>query len=334
MEKLERYIYAVTRRLPEKQRSDIEKELRSLIEDMLYDRTAGVEASPKDVDVVLTELGNPIELADQYREKKNYLIGPENYDLYIFVLKIVVAAVAFGITLALTIGYFVNPPQSLTEIIGGYLNALVTALFQGFAWVTVVFAIFEHYNFTPGKEFKDKEWSLADLPELPIKEVQIKPIESIVGIVFAILAVVLFNTADHFIGIYIFSEEAATRIIPIFNHDVFRSLLPLLNIMLAIGIFKEILKLIIGKWTPSLAVINAALNLVSFGLFTLFITSKGLLNFDFVVFWVERGIVPIEADLIVLWGKAVNGLLIGVALALLIDSAVNLVKAFKYKISV
>ena len=329
MEKVDRYVYAVTRRLPEKQRSDIEKELRSLIEDMLGARAGEGEVSNRDIEAVLTELGNPAELADQYREKKKYLIGPENFDLYVFVLKIVIAAVAFGITLALTIGYFVNPPQSLAEIAGGYFNALVTALFQGFAWVTVVFAIFEHYDFRPGKEFKDEEWSPADLPELPVREALIKPAEAIVGIIFAVLALILFNTADHLIGIYIFSEDTATRIIPLFNHVLFRSLLPLLNIMLVIGIIKEILKLIIGRWTLSLAVINAAFNLVSFALFAIFINSAGLINPEFAAFWVDLGLIPSDADLMALWSQAAKGLTIVVALALLIDTIVNFVKAVR-----
>jgi uncharacterized membrane protein len=71
MEKLERYIYAVTKKLPEKQRGDIEKELRSLIGDMLADRVGENEASSDDMEAVLIELGNPNELADQYREKSN-----------------------------------------------------------------------------------------------------------------------------------------------------------------------------------------------------------------------------------------------------------------------
>lgn len=334
MEKVERYIYAVTKRLPEKQRGDIEKELRSLIEDMLNARSGEGDVSARDVEAVLTELGNPAELADQYREKKNQLIGPENYDLYLFVLKIVIAALAFAVTLAITIGFIVNPPQGLFEIFDSYFNALLTALFQGFAWVTIVFAVFEHFNFNPGKEFKDKEWSPADLPALPVKEVLLKPAESIVGIIFAILAFVLFNTADHLIGIYVFSEDALTRIIPLFNPSVFRSLLPLLNIMLAIGIVKEILKLITGRWTVSLAFINTTFNLVSLGLFAIFINSQGLLNHDFAAYWVELELIPFDADPAAMWAQAVKGLTVVVALALFIDSIVNLVKAFKYKISI
>ena len=333
MEKLERYIYAVTKKLPEKQRGDIEKELRSLIGDMLADRVGENEASSDDMEAVLIELGNPNELADQYREKKQYLVGPENYDTYIFVLKIVLAAVAFGITLALTIGTIVDPPSSFAEIVGGYFGGLINALFQAFAWVTIIFAVFEHYNFAIGREFKDKEWTPAELPELPVKELEIKPAEAIVGIVFAILALILFNMYDHLIAIYFINDDAVRTVIPIFNHEVFRSLLPLLNIMLAIGIVKELSKLIIRKWTVGLAVANLVFNLVSFGLFFVFINGEGLFSEAFTAFWFDAGLIPAGTDPAYLWGRIISGITIAVAVALLIDTAVNLVKGVKYQVT-
>lgn len=38
MDLINRYIYAVTQKLPESQRADIEKELQGLVEDMLEDQ--------------------------------------------------------------------------------------------------------------------------------------------------------------------------------------------------------------------------------------------------------------------------------------------------------
>lgn len=329
MEKVERYIYAVTRMLPEEQRADIEKELRSLIEDMLSDRSVDREVADQDIEAVLIELGDPAGLAQQYRTKKRYLIGPENYDTYFFVLKIVIAAVAFGITLAMVIGYFITPPQSIVEVVGDYFGGLISALFQGFAWVTIIFGIFEYFDVAIGKEFKEKKWSPAELPSLPVKEKIIKPSEAIFGIVIAVLAVILFNTADHLIAIYIISDEAPTQVIPIFNQVTFRSVLFLLNIMLAIGITKELIKLAVGKWTRSLAVINLFANLISFSLFVLFINTAGLWNDEFFSYWVNAGFVPVDTDPVTLWNRVITGLIIVVGFGMLLDSVLNLVKGLK-----
>ncbi|MDY6827062.1 MAG: hypothetical protein SVV67_07820 [Bacillota bacterium] len=337
MELVERYIYAVTRRLPEKQRSDIERELRSLIEDMLADRTGGDEASETDIEEVLMELGDPAEMADQYRMKKHFLIGPENFALYMLVIKIVLAAVVFGITLALAIGYVVEPPSSIWALVGGYLGSIFNAVLNAFAWVTLIFAIFEYYDVNMAKEVNKKEekkqWNPADLPMLPLEDVSIKPAESIVGLVFAILAFILLNTAEHLIGIYIFSEEAATQIIPLFDHETFRSLLPLLNIMLAAGAIKELLKLIIGKWTIKMAVANLVLNLLSLVLFVLFIFNPNLWNAQFFSFIIELDILPAGTEFSVIWTGFLKGLTAVVAFVLVIDSIINLVKGIKYRLA-
>lgn len=72
----ERYIYAVTRRLPRKQREDVSMELRGLIDDMLDERCGDVVPTEKDIRVVLTELGTPQELYARYDEEADKcLIG-------------------------------------------------------------------------------------------------------------------------------------------------------------------------------------------------------------------------------------------------------------------
>lgn len=330
MEKVERYIYDVSRRLPEKQREEIKKELRGLIEDMLEDRNGSEETDAERIEAVLLKLGDPAVLADSYRGKRRHLIGPENFDAYLLVLKIVIAATAFGITLSVIIGLVVNPPESLLQIFIVYFSALLGALFQGFAWVTVIFAIFEYFDVAIGREFKDEKWTTEKLPELPGKELAIKPLEPLFGILFAVIGLIIFNSADHLIGIYIVSEEVATRIIPLFNHEVFRSVLPLLNIMLAIGIIKESLKLAVGRWTQSLAWLNLLFNIVSLSLFVLFIRSEGLWNEAFFAYWIEAGVISADADLLMTWSIAINSLIIVVAFALLLDALVNLVKVYRH----
>jgi hypothetical protein len=333
VEKVERYIYAVTRKLPEKQRKDIEQELRSSIEDMLTDRTGEEKPSVADIEAVLNELGDPSLLADGYRMSKKYLIGPQNYDTYFFVLKIVIAAVVFGITLALTIGFIVEPPQSLGDLFGSYMGSTFGAVFQAFAWVTIIFALIERKEVSLDREFVDGEkWSTDKLPALPGKESLIKPAEAIAGLLFAILAVVLFNYADHLIGIYIMNEEGITRITPLFNHVTFRSLLPIVNIMLAVGVFKELLKLAVGRWTVGLAFANLFFNAASFGLFFFFIRSAGLWNENFLAFWAEKGFLPVGSDPLILWNQFIVGLIAVVAFAMLLDSLVNLVKAYKNRV--
>jgi len=84
-----RYIYDVTRRLTKNERSEIKRELESSITDMLPDNPSG-----QDIIDVLTKLGAPRILAEQYRQKPQYLISPAMFDNYFSVLKEVTAIVA------------------------------------------------------------------------------------------------------------------------------------------------------------------------------------------------------------------------------------------------
>ncbi|MFC7484261.1 permease prefix domain 1-containing protein [Luedemannella flava] len=62
----DRYVDATLRRLPERQRADIERELRASIEDAVEARVDGGE-DPADAErAVLTGLGDPARLAAGY----------------------------------------------------------------------------------------------------------------------------------------------------------------------------------------------------------------------------------------------------------------------------
>lgn len=176
----QRYLYAVTKRLPAAQRADIEKELRGLIEDMLVDRTGEDEPTQKDVTEVLLELGKPAELAAKYRGSKNYLIGPDYYSLYIMVLKIVLAAVLGGLTIAMAIGFISGEQENLFTSFGNFFSGLIAGLFQAFGWVTVIFAIMQKYNSKIDKE--DKDWNPKELPEVPEKKARIKKANQLPGL--------------------------------------------------------------------------------------------------------------------------------------------------------
>jgi len=73
----ERYLATALRGIPERQRADVDRELRSSIADAVEDRVVAGEdrvAAEKDV---LEGLGNPARLAAEYDGRKLHLIGPE-----------------------------------------------------------------------------------------------------------------------------------------------------------------------------------------------------------------------------------------------------------------
>jgi len=264
---IERYVVAVTKRVPANQRKDIEVELRSLIEDEL---SQGENVSVEDV---LLKLGNPNDLADNYLDHKRFIIGPALYDLYITIIKIVIPAVLLGITILLIIGYVANQDLTFWAFLGNLIGSWWSATLQAFAFITVGFAIAEHYN--KGKEFEEK-WHPDMLPELKAVQKNIKIGESITGIIVGVIALIVFNVSPEVIAIYSLSDGVQTAII--FNLTVLNSLLLFVNLSILLGIAKELAKILIGKYNWTLFVLNSILSIMVLVITIYVVKQPGLLN--------------------------------------------------------
>ena len=291
----ERYLYAVTKRLPAAQRADIEKELRGLIEDMLADTSAGAEPTQKDVEAVLLELGKPADLAAKYRGKKTYLIGPDLYDSYLIVLKIVLAAVAGGLTIALAIEAIVTPGENPFTVFTNYLSAVFNGILYAFAWVTVGFAIAQKFNAKIDE--KDKKWSPTELPELPAEKAKIKKSEPIAGIVISAVFLLLFYAAPNFVGI--FNTSGGPTFIPFFDAFVFNSMIPLIGFVFVLNILKEFFKLIVGEYNLKLATLTTLTNVISFALILYIFLQPAIWNAGLIesLQAIDGFVMPVDFDL-------------------------------------
>ncbi len=326
----ERYLYAITKRLPKEQRGDIEKELRGLIEDMLSEKNAGDEPSKKDVETVLLELGKPSELAAKYRGTKNYLIGPDYFSLYMMVLKIVLAAVAGGLTIALSIG-LAGERENLLAYIGNSFSDLIAALFQAFGWVTIIFAVMQKYNAKIDEE--DKTWNPKELPEVPAEKARIRKGEPIAGIVFTILALLIFNAVPEIFGIHWFGETHSY--IPVFDMTVLKSMLPLINVIFALGIVKEIFRLVIEKYNLKLATAITVINIASL-IITLFVFgSAAIWNADFITQMqaVQGFEMPTDFDIAYHWNRVPHYFAWIAVFGCVVDTLTTIAKSVKYSLS-
>lgn len=188
MEMIERYIYAVTKKLREKQRRDVADELRGLIEDMLNERVQDSNIKETDVEEVLLELGHPASLARKYKDGKKYLIGPDVYDLYILVLKIGLISVIAVFSAIFVIQTMLNPENILDYFINYIISFFTTTIPIVVGWTTLGFAIAEY--FSAGKLEKialNNHWEPSNLSPVPRAEQQIKRHEAITGIVIYLL---------------------------------------------------------------------------------------------------------------------------------------------------
>ncbi len=257
---IDRYVYDVARRLPQAQRDDIEQELRGLIDDMLHTRTGDLEPTIDDVTAVLKELGQPQELAGKYRGTKRYLIGPDFFDIYWLVLKIVLAASGFGLVVALIVGNIATPPQNAISAVAKTFGGIISGLVQAFAYVTIAFALVERFSKSaPGKI----DWNPKDLPPVPTANqrdtITIKRSEPIAGLIFGVIGLVIFNAMPWILGYVVASDQLVS--IPVFNLEVLRSMLLLINLLICLGMLKDVLRLVAGRYTLKVSVAIAAINI-------------------------------------------------------------------------
>jgi len=138
----DRYVNAVVRSLPEKQRTDLDRELRASIADAIDDRMeAGADQKTAEHDVI-AELGDPIALAASYAERPLYLIGPELYPYWkrlIVVLELIVVPIVL-VTIAIV---WLFRGESVGNAIGASLWISFEVALQLMFWITVAFAIYE-----------------------------------------------------------------------------------------------------------------------------------------------------------------------------------------------
>jgi len=325
---IERYIYAVARHLPLKIRADVEQELDSLIADMLAERCGDIQPTEKDIRVVLTELGTPEELAVKYSGDENSaLISGTYFLIYKRVLKIVLPIVLASIALASILDICLewdttlNPIALFAKAIGSIITNEIMGVFQSFAIVTFIFAVFDRKKvvFNNGDLF-------SHLPPVPKVKARIKPHEPIISMIWSVFAAVFFLGFPQFAGAWTESNGW----IPIFVPSVIRSFWILIILWAALGIAKESVKLMEGQYTKRLAVVTIVCNVLTAISAAVVFLSEKIMNPEFMN---QLGdILATEG------GQAISELFahfnlffLGIIMfALILDSVVTSVKAWKY----
>lgn len=284
-ELMERYIYAVVRRLPKEQRDEVALELTELIEDMAEEETMGE---------VLRKLGDPAAFARKYRGDNNCLIGPDYYDNYQWVLKIVMACVLASALISglaegivegrWTLDVVGSIIENTTRMIIHMIVNAVTSSIMAVGAVTLVFAVMERMQIKAELR-KEKEWSVEQLkddpapqkekaawnPErlepVPDKKALISRADSVASIVFAAIFCGLLIFAPHLLGIYLFDEnQKLVQIIPLFNLEKWNLILPFLLASLLIGFVDDLIKLIKGCYSSLVLVSGIITSVLELGL--------------------------------------------------------------------
>lgn len=332
---VERYLYDVVRRLPEKQKEDIEKELGTLIEDMLEERLENGESLEKNIIAVLEELGEPALLAAKYRGEEAHLIGGEYYPMYCQVLKVVLICVGIGTGVSFLVSLFINTKvetmDGFIRFIQGNIIDLCTlpmALVQAFGWVTLAFFLLEK------KQVKLQEvkgpWEVSKLPLIPYRKAVIAKSDCIVGIVFGILFAVWFICAPEYIGAWIKNSSGEMISVSVFNMSNWGKIMPLLVFSFALGILDEFVKLVVGYYNRTVMWVTVVSNSIGMVLAVYLFKFTQLFNPDFAaeITDITGRAFSAKHDVLARWNMDNGGFLANILLGIiLICSCIEIVVA-------
>ncbi|WP_026561480.1 hypothetical protein [Bacillus sp. J37] len=293
MNLIEIYIQEVTRRLPEKSRSDIALELRSTIEDMLPD-----DYNEEDVKKVLEKLGSPVSLASGYRDQPMHLIGPRYFDVYMSLLKMILPIAAMISLISMLAEYFIGYTGSeaiinvALQVMGEGIWRIIEVGMQVFFWVTLTFAILERTD--KGKEGIPltnslQKWTPDDLKTITYvpKKKAISKVEVFGGLMWTAIWATLYFYANHLVGVYRGGNEGLEFKIPALNQDVLLQYWPIVVIVIGLEILLSLYKLIKGQWTKRIALFNTVVQLVGTIVFTVILLNPNLLSSEFTTFMAD-----------------------------------------------
>ncbi|MGK5739684.1 permease prefix domain 1-containing protein [Micromonospora sp. URMC 103] len=270
----DRYVAATLRAIPVARREEIAVELRGSIEDMIDGRRAEGRDTDTAEREVLTELGNPAQLAARYADRRLQLIGPAYYLAWERLMKLLLSFVPALV--GVIAGLAKAADGAAGAAIGtGIVAALQTTVQIGF-WVTVVFAVLERTN----TALDLPTWTVDQLPEDHSNR-QITLVDTAAAIGWLVL-VIAYLPVQHFRS---FVPDRDGGNLPILDPALWSFWLPYLIAVLVATVGLEVAKYRAGRWTWPLVAVNAVLDLAFAVPVIWLISTDRLLNPDFVNRW-------------------------------------------------
>ncbi len=262
MEMIDRYVAEVGRHLPEKMRSDIEAEIRSLLEDNLEDRShqQGRQPDEEMAVEVLKSFGKPKIVAATYLPPR-YLVGPRLYPTFLMVVRImllvvmIVSLVQFGFAVTLAKGGLAHIGLSLLEALSTFISGGLTSL----GVIVIVFSILQWKFPHQGEEAED--WDPRKLERVTPKTERVKTGSLIVETVLSVIVLLAFVFYGDRIGMYMF-VDGRWVFAPVLT-QTFYNFLPWIATVWGLGILLNLFVLRQGRWQLFTHWLSAAIGLLN-----------------------------------------------------------------------
>lgn len=259
MNVIDRYVYDVIRRLPERQQEDVGKELRVEIEAMVEDEAQGKKPTKKQVYDVLMRMGDPAVLADQYAERQRYVVSPLYFATYVQLLKTLLLIVVPIIIFLTFTGKLATVNEHVFILFMYSIGVGVQVAVHIFFWVTLTFFLIERYG--DKKDIPTETWTPDKLPALPGKQ-KISKTDALAGVAWSVLAI--WATTLQIPDVH---KLFAADIPLFFAPEMWPYWTVTLLVLSVMSLGAEIMKLVIGGWTGLMTTVITVVNILLIGYF-------------------------------------------------------------------
>lgn len=272
----DRYVEVALRGTHADQHSDLDLELRGLIEDGI-EASIAAGADPADAEfATLTELGDPARLSDRYRGRTAQLIGPALYYQWLALLKILLAVIVPILSAVTAFGAVANGDDAI-GLLTTTIGAAVATAIQVTFWVTVVFAALERFvpSASAPSPARTDDWTPDDLPELPDSAAGIGETAWSVAMSVFVIAAMFWQR-----GSTILTDDG--RPVPILDPEGWAFWWPLVIALLIAEAVVVLVAFRRHRWTPPLFAAFAAVQVAFAAVVLWLIGNDELLNPAFV----------------------------------------------------
>ncbi|WP_157150025.1 hypothetical protein [Brachyspira sp. SAP_772] len=264
---IERYIYAVTKKMSLKIKNDVADELKTLIYDTIDERYNDKEITLKDAKIILMELGSPNKLYEKYDNSSDKcLIGQPYYNYYKDILKIVLISTIFGTGLSCLINI-------QNQTVSKFFSNIILASILSFSFVTLIFIFIYKFNIN----FFDDDIDFDKLPKLPNNNIKTNKYFSLLSILFAVIFLSLFILSPS-----IFSFNIDGKFINLFNIDIIKSSYLFAVFFIVLLIFREIIKIVDNSYNMRNTILFIAINIFSAVISFIWFFNYNLINEVFI----------------------------------------------------
>ncbi len=238
---IDRYLAAATRWLPADERDEVGADLRERLEDLAdRHRATGLDDAGAE-EAAVRELGDPSQVAAQYRDRPLQLIGPEVFPAWWRMLLRLLAAVPLPVGVVVALATAAGGGGVGTAVTTGLGTAWNVGLQVAF-WTTLAFALVEHGRGRAGCG----EWDPAGLPSLRRHDVALADTLATVAVSLVLAGLLVWQS------VYSPLDDGVSLIDPALWSWWIPLVLALLAAEAAVGVaaYRR------GRWTPPLAALR------------------------------------------------------------------------------